>query len=48
MQTGFEKSIESPRIPEQHKLSVGFSTGDVALWFSAGNVPKPSNSSYRD
>ena len=33
MQTGFEKSIESPRIPNQHKLSVGFPTGDVAYGF---------------
>ena len=33
--------IESPERPDQHRLSVEFSIGYVALWFSDGNVPMP-------
>lgn len=33
--------IESPERPDQHRLSVEFSIGYVALWFSDGNIPMP-------
>jgi len=32
---------QSPERPDQHRLSVEFSIGYVALWFSDGNVPMP-------